>query len=647
MESEQSRRALTGFAEIHRQQTTTVILDPTPFAVVTMNGSGRIVGWDLGAEELFGWSHADAFGEELAELIIPRELREAHRAGLARYLDTGEVNASNTRLTLPALRADGKRFMAELHISISESDEGPLFTGLLREITKLGEISSEIRSEIRSEIDPVYVAEGRLKRLMTVVRNIRTGLLGYEEGFEPESGIFGIVHADDIAKAQKAFVEISETDRLVEPIDLRCRAFDGTWRVIETVAERVTNQPSESGLVLVNRDVTEQRARESDLRQTTSRLSALVMSLDDGVFFVDQEERIAVANEAFLSILEYRGDLDELVGKPASAIGSLIDELLAEPELFNVTIADRVADRIPVFGERVSFIDGRMLERDYIPVEVEDELYGHLWLYRDISFQITLEKTRKHLLEVERTLREKAEEQARMLQEVADLRTELVAMVSHELRTPLTSIVSFANILISDDYPVTEVEQQEFIGVIDRNAKRLIRLVDDLLFLGQLESGVTTIEPTTCRVADIVEWALASANQGAVDAGVRIKSSVERGPNLYADQGRIGQVLDNLLSNAVKFSEPGGSVDLTVRRNPTGWVFAVRDDGIGIPEPEQSRLFESFFRGAATAHSTPGTGLGLAIAKAIVDLHGGTIGVKSQESVGSCFEFTMPDQVLS
>ncbi|MGK0479245.1 MAG: PAS domain-containing protein, partial [Ilumatobacter sp.] len=67
MESEQSRRALTGFAEIHRQQTTTVILDPTPFAVVTMNGSGRIVGWDLRAEELFGWSHADAFGEELAE----------------------------------------------------------------------------------------------------------------------------------------------------------------------------------------------------------------------------------------------------------------------------------------------------------------------------------------------------------------------------------------------------------------------------------------------------------------------------------------------------------------------------------------------------------------------------------------------------
>ena len=106
-------------------------------------------------------------------------------------------------------------------------------------------------------------------------------------------------------------------------------------------------------------------------------------------------------------------------------------------------------------------------------------------------------------------------------------------------------------------------------------------------------------------------------------------------------------MLDNLLSNAVKFSESGGSVDLTVRRNPTGWVFAVRDDGIGIPEPEQSRLFESFFRGAATAHSTPGTGLGLAIAKAIVDLHGGTIGVKSQESVGSCFEFTIPDQVLS
>jgi len=315
--------------------------------------------------------------------------------------------------------------------------------------------------------------------------------------------------------------------------------------------------------------------------------------------------------------------------------------------LFNVTIADRVADRIQVFGERVDFVDGRVMERDYIPVELENELHGHLWLYRDISSQIMLEKTREHLLDAERRLREKAEEQARMLREVADLKTELVAMVSHELRTPLTSIVSFANLLIGDDGPVTEVEQQEFIGVIDRNAKRLIRLVDDLLLLGQLESGVTTIQPITCRVADIVEWALALADQRAVAAGVRIKSSVERGPTLYADQGRIGQVLDNLLSNAVKFSESGGSVDLTVRRNPTGWVFAVRDDGIGIPESEQSRLFESFFRGAATAQSTPGTGLGLAIAKAIVDLHGGTITVESQESVGSCFEFAIPDQALS
>ena len=635
----ESRMGLTGFAEIHRQQTATVILDPLPYAVVTMNGSGRVVDWNLAAETLFGWSYADALGEELADLIVPEELREAHRAGLARYLDTGETSAVNSLLTLPALRADGNRFIAELYISMLESHGGPLFTGLLREITKPG--------EVRSEVDSVHQAESRLNRLKVVARNIRVGLLGYEKSFEPESGIFGIVHVDDVARAQEAFVEISETDRLANPIDLRMRASDGTWRVIETVAENVTNQPAESGLVLINRDVTEQRARESDLRQTSSRLSALVMSLDDGVFFVDQEEKIAVANEAFLAILDYQGDINELIGKPISGLRSLIEELVVDPKLFNVTIADRVADRIQVFGERVDFVDGRVMERDYIPVELENELHGHLWLYRDISSQIMLEKTREHLLDAERRLREKAEEQARMLREVADLKTELVAMVSHELRTPLTSIVSFANLLIGDDGPVTEVEQQEFIGVIDRNAKRLIRLVDDLLLLGQLESGVTTIQPITCRVADIVEWALALADQRAVAAGVRIKSSVERGPTLYADQGRIGQVLDNLLSNAVKFSESGGSVDLTVRRNPTGWVFAVRDDGIGIPESEQSRLFESFFRGAATAQSTPGTGLGLAIAKAIVDLHGGTITVESQESVGSCFEFAIPDQALS
>ena len=318
--------------------------------------------------------------------------------------------------------------------------------------------------------------------------------------------------------------------------------------------------------------------------------------------------------------------------------------MFADPEAFAVETERQLSRRALVMGEEIALADGRTLQRDYIPIGAISERVDHFWLYADISQKKELDLTRWRMLEVERGLRGKAEEQARMLQGVADLRTELVAMVSHELRTPLTSIVSFADLLLNDDEPMSETEQKEFLTVIDRNAKRLIRVVDDLLLLGQLESGVALLQPTVLPVDQIVEWAVESATHLSNAAGVAIRTSIEPGPALHADSNRLGQVLDNLLSNAIKFSDGGGNVEVTARHHRDRWVFAVVDDGVGISEADQEQLFDSFFRASGTAQSTPGTGLGLAICRAIVELHGGTITVESQQDYGARFEFVIPDE---
>ena len=645
------RTELTGIAEIHRHQVARAVLEAALDAIIVMDGTGSVIEWNPAAEELFGWTREETLGSQLADLIIPDELRAAHRAGMDTYLETGEGPALNTRLTLPALRKDGSQFTVELTISPSESREGPVFTGWLRDITELVEARDAVaRSEERlaslvanvSDVITVMRADGS----WVSSSGAGTRLLGYEVGFEPEGGIFSLVHPDDIAIAQAAFAEVvAGTRSSAEPVDLRVRAQDGAWHVLETVAENLVDDPAVEGLVLTSRDVTQQRRRAGELRELSTRLQALVESLGDAVLFVDEDRRIVFTNEAFGELFGYEDDPRSLVGQMSSVIRSYADALVTDSDAFGATIDERFARRRPVFGEDIDLTDGRTLQRDYIPVEVGDEPFGHLWLYRDISAQKSLERTRERLLDVERGLRERAEEQAEALREIADLKTELVAMVSHELRTPLTSIVSFADLMLEKNHPPSDTERREFVGIIDRNAKRLIRLVDDLLLLGQLESGVTTIEPSTCRAEELIDWAVASAAQRATAAGVSITTAVTPGPALHADQGRLGQVLDNLVANAIKFSDSGDSVELGATHDTDhGWIFSVVDDGPGIPEAEQAQLFESFFRGARTAQTTPGTGLGLAISKAIVDLHGGTISVESAEGAGSRFEFTIPDQ---
>lgn len=228
--------------------------------------------------------------------------------------------------------------------------------------------------------------------------------------------------------------------------------------------------------------------------------------------------------------------------------------------------------------------------------------------------------------------------------EVARMKDEFVGMISHELRTPLSAIIGFLDLLQNDPgQPLTE-DQQEFVGIIERNAKRLLNLVGDLLFTAQVESGRFPLERDEADVADIVRSAVASAGPHAQREGIELDLQVGDEPiPLFVDPGRIGQAVDNLLSNAIKFTPRGGRVAAVVRRVDGGVQIAVADTGVGIPEDEQGMLFTRFFRAStATRNAVPGIGLGLTITRAIVLAHGGTMDVTSQEGVGTEFRFVLP-----
>ncbi len=226
--------------------------------------------------------------------------------------------------------------------------------------------------------------------------------------------------------------------------------------------------------------------------------------------------------------------------------------------------------------------------------------------------------------------------------EAQRLKEQFVGLVSHELRTPLTAVLGYVELLLDGTEPLSD-DQREFLGIIDRNARRQLRLVGDLLLTAQVEAGTFQVTPQEVDLADVARVTIASARPAARAAGVALEGDVRATP-VQADPVRVGQALDNLVANALKFTERGGTVRVEVGPVPDGGArVVVRDTGVGIAPAELAHLTERFYRASsATSRAVPGVGLGLSITRAVVEAHGGTVEIESVLGEGTAFTVTLP-----
>jgi signal transduction histidine kinase len=223
------------------------------------------------------------------------------------------------------------------------------------------------------------------------------------------------------------------------------------------------------------------------------------------------------------------------------------------------------------------------------------------------------------------------------------LKDDFVASVSHELRTPLTSIRGYVELLLTGEGGDLTDEQERFLTVVDRNADRLLSVVGDLLFVSQVEAGVTSLEPRLIELVGLVKESVDAARPAADAKGINLELTAGVVAVVEADRLRLAQVFDNLLSNAIKFTPAGGRVAVRVLAVGKRAVVEVSDSGMGISAEDQLLLFTRFFRSAAAnQRAIQGTGLGLAITKAIVDSHGGAIRVRSDVGQGATFSVELP-----
>ncbi|HZO28461.1 MAG TPA: sensor histidine kinase [Chloroflexota bacterium] len=230
------------------------------------------------------------------------------------------------------------------------------------------------------------------------------------------------------------------------------------------------------------------------------------------------------------------------------------------------------------------------------------------------------------------------------IQEANRLKSEFVSMVSHEMRTPLTSIQGYVYLLLEGTSGDLLEEQRRFLTIVNENSERLLVLITDLLDLSRMEAGRLSLNLVAVDPGEVIRD-VADALRPLIDSK---SQSLELDlpddlPAVWADPDRATQIVTNLVSNAHKYTPDGGHIWITARAADEAVEIAVRDDGLGLSQAEQTQLFSRFFRAqSAIVQRSTGTGLGLAITQQLVSLHGGQIRVESVPGQGSTFSVTLP-----
>jgi signal transduction histidine kinase len=334
-----------------------------------------------------------------------------------------------------------------------------------------------------------------------------------------------------------------------------------------------------------------------------------------------------------------------LIGVALSVVGSML-------------LARRMVQPIRALQEGAAKIGaGDLAQR--LELQTSDELEDLAQQFNRMTAQLqesyaTLEqkveeRTRAltEALERNQTLLREVEEKTRELEVASRHKSEFLANMSHELRTPLNAIIGFSEVLLERMFGELNDKQEEYLHDILGSGRHLLSLINDILDLSKIEAGRLELELAEFDLPQAIDNALTLVRERASRRSIALSVDVDAGVGaIRADQRKVKQVLLNLLSNAVKFTGEGGRVAVRAARADGMVEISVTDTGVGIAAEDHAIIFEEFRQvGVDYARKQEGTGLGLALARKLVELHGGTIWVKSQVGEGATFTFTLPVSV--
>ncbi len=390
----------------------------------------------------------------------------------------------------------------------------------------------------------------------------------------------------------------------------------------------------------------ENRIAIEKLTENEQILKSINENLSEGIFRVDDNGLIILANKAFTKLF----DLPEINSPDHHSIQDFFEKadgwnsLKTRLELTGVLKNDEVALQSRT-GEKIwvliSIIKTRKTDGHFVydgsivNISNQKETEKNLRLANDlmtktISLRKNAEEDLKHALEKERELNE--------------MKSRFISMTSHEFRTPLTVIQSNSELLALklDSLPGPQHEKIiKHINIITEEISRLTRLIDDILLMGRIESGKILFNPTLVNLSELITELLNSGESLKYENRKATLMITGNAIPIQCDATLMTHAFNNILSNAYKYSDERPAPEVNLIYDPQKVKIIVQDHGIGIPEAEQSTLFDSFFRASNTSN-IKGTGLGLVITKQFIELHHGTINIASKINQGTTVTLELP-----
>jgi PAS domain S-box-containing protein len=667
-------------------------------AVITIDHGGRVVEFNPAAERTFGYSREGAIGRNLADLIIPPEQRAQHRAGLARYLATGEDTLLGRRLEMVALRADGSRFPAEVAITRVPLAGPPLFTGYIRDLSEhrrieaaLGASEERLRTIVAHA--PVVLFAVDRDGIFTLSEGAGLTALGIRPNEHVGQSYFTLYgHLPDSVAAMRRALTGEHTTTVNRFQEL---VFETRWMPLPDPDGGV------KGVIGVSTDITERsRIEEERLRleqRTRTALDALLAMAEvmartsdtgeDALSSVRDVARrladlartllgcrsvavIALGHDntpAPLACVGLSPDQDEQWHKRIAVWPRgtpLFKALMVRLGAGEAVIVDT---KLPEHGEMANpFGIERYL---LVPMRVGTALVGLLSVdygpnhtpgsAGDATLLERVAGLAALVLERERLQREREEARgsALALREANRRMDEFLGVAGHEMRTPLTSIKVNLQLVQRRIARLREPEHAQTAGaarglievgsLLDRAAaqmRRIERLVDDMVDVSRIGAGRLEIRRQRCDLAAIVRNSVDEQRLSAPDRQILLTGADSALP-VDADPDRIAQVVTNYLTNAIKYAYGERPIQVGLASDGLAARVWVGDEGPGLSAEEGERIWEVFYRVAGVEHrhgSSVGLGMGLHICRTIVEQHGGRVGVESIPSVGATFWFTLP-----
>jgi PAS domain S-box-containing protein len=651
-------------AELHAsEQRYAALIESAGDGIVSADEEGVITSFNPAAERIFGYSPEQAIGQPLT-VLMPERFHDAHRAGLGRFLATGEAQLIGSTVEVTARRKDGREFPLELSLTSWDEDGSTCFTGILRDVTDRKRAESYLATE-RAVLEVLTRLQGPEEGLPRVLEAIADGT-GLELGavwtldderpvlscaalwhsptleapaflalsrkttFPPGTGLPGRVWQsgrpawiEDVQKDSNfPRLPAAVEDGLHGAIGLPVASGREFVGVIELFS-RETRPPDEEllrMLTAIGRQVGDFLRRTKTERELLE-FATIVESADDAIIGKTLDGVITSWNPGAERL--YRYSANEVIGQPISILipDDLEDEL---PGLLERVARGETIDHHDTVRRRKDGTEVQVSVTISPTPDVEGKVTGAAIVAHDISERKV----------AERVLATTADELERSNKELE----KFGAIVAHDLSEPLRVMAGFAQLVQKRYGAELDSGGSELLDAIKAGSDRMQRLIDDLLAYARV-GRETAREPVACD--ELVEEALASLAERRQETGAMV--TVDSLPTVDGAPSALGQLFQNLIGNALKFvGDAPPDVHVSAEREEGEWRFSVRDNGLGIDPQHTERIFEPFQR-LHPRDAFPGTGIGLAICRRVVEVHGGRIWVEAAPGGGSTFSFTIAD----